>query len=95
MALFAELMRSHGDELIAEGDEKRGELKGLVRGRAEGVLRILTVRGVPVDEAARQRILSCTELATLDLWFDRALSASHLGLLHGSISTAMVLSLRL
>jgi hypothetical protein len=83
------LMRSYGDELIAEGErrgekrgelkgEQRGELKGLARGRAEGVLRILTVRGVLVDDAARQRILSCTDLPTLDLWFDRALSASHL-----------------
>lgn len=71
------LMRSYGDELVELG-EKRGELKGLARGRAEGVLRILTARGMPVDEAARQRILSCTDLTTLDVWFDRALNASRL-----------------
>jgi hypothetical protein len=33
---------------------------------------------VQVDEAARQRILSCTDLATLDRWFDRALNATTL-----------------
>jgi hypothetical protein len=31
-----------------------------------------------VDDAARQRILACTDMATLDRWFDRALSASTL-----------------
>ena len=43
------------------------------RGRAESLLRLLTLRRIPVDEASRQRILDCTELETLDRWFDRAL----------------------
>jgi hypothetical protein len=42
------------------------------------ILRLLTARGVQVDEAARQRILSCTDLETLDRWFDRALNATAL-----------------
>jgi len=64
-----ELMRSYGEELIEQGRQ---------RGHAEGVLRILAARGVPVADEARQRILTCTDLATLERWFDRALKASTL-----------------
>jgi predicted transposase YdaD len=76
-----ELMRSYGEQLIERGLQQglaRGREEGLTRGRAEDVLRILTARGVQVDEEARQRILSCTDLATLDRWFDRALNATTL-----------------
>ncbi|WP_199242961.1 hypothetical protein [Vitiosangium sp. GDMCC 1.1324] len=45
-------MRSCGEQLIEEGRQQ-----GLTRGRAEYVLRMLTARGVEVDETARQRIL--------------------------------------
>jgi NAD-specific glutamate dehydrogenase len=76
-----ELMRSYSEQLIEQGVEKglaRGLEKGLTRGRAEDVLRILTARGVQADEAARQRILPCSDVATLDRWFDRALNATSL-----------------
>jgi predicted transposase YdaD len=76
-----ELMRSYAEELIEQGVQQglaRGREEGLTRGRAEGVLRILTARGVRVDETARQRILACTEVVTLDRWFDRALNATTL-----------------
>ncbi|HEX8539186.1 MAG TPA: transposase, partial [Cystobacter sp.] len=55
-----------------------GLAQGLRQGRAEAILRILTVRGVQVDEAARQRILSCTDAATLDRWLDLSLKATTL-----------------
>ncbi|MCY1082689.1 hypothetical protein [Archangium lansingense] len=64
-----ELMKSWGEELIEQG---------LARGRAEDVLRILAARGVHVGDEARQRILTCMDVATLDRWFDRALKASTL-----------------
>ena len=70
-------MRSHGEELIEQG-LRRGREEGLARGRAEDVLRILTGRGVRVDESSRQRILACTDVATLDRWFDRSLNAATL-----------------
>lgn len=66
---------------LEEGLEKgleKGLARGVTRGRAESILRLLTARGVPVDEAARQRILGCTDMATLDRWFDRALNATTL-----------------
>ncbi|MEU2146797.1 hypothetical protein ABZ741_21155 [Streptomyces globisporus] len=38
-------------------------------GRVEG-------RGVAVPDEARQRISSCTDLAVLDVWFERAVTAA-------------------
>jgi predicted transposase YdaD len=76
-----ELMRSYGEELIERGLQQglaKGREEGRLRGRAEAVLRLLTARGVHADEAARQRILSCTDGAALDRWFDRALNATAL-----------------
>ena len=78
-------MGSWAEEMIEEGLQ-RGRQEGLAAGREEGrlqaraeaVLRILTKRGVHADEVARQRILTCTDGATLDRWFDRALSATAL-----------------
>jgi hypothetical protein len=86
-------MRSYAEELIERGyqqglaqgrEEGRKEgleeirKEGRLRGFAEMLLRLLTVRGVHVDDASRQRILSCTDAALLDLWFDRAIHATSL-----------------
>ncbi len=76
-----ELMRSYGEELIEQGRQQgreEGLAQGLTRGRAEYILRILAARGVQVDEAARERILTCTDVATLDRWFERSLNATTL-----------------
>jgi predicted transposase YdaD len=76
-----ELMRSYGEELIEQGRQQgleRGRAEGLAKGRAESIVRILAARGVHVDDEARQRILTCTDLDTLDLWFERALRATSL-----------------
>jgi predicted transposase YdaD len=72
-----ELMRSHGEKLIERG-MRRGLARGRAEGRAEDVLRILDARGMAVTDEVRQRILTCTDIATLDRWFDRALKASTL-----------------
>ncbi|MFE8598720.1 Rpn family recombination-promoting nuclease/putative transposase [Archangium violaceum] len=72
-----ELMRSYGEQLIERG-HRRGLKQGLALGRAEGLLRILTVRSLLVDEQTRQRILTCTDVATLDKWLDRAVTATTL-----------------
>ena len=72
-----ELMGSYGEELVERG-RQQGLAQGRLRGRAEGVLRILAARGVHVGEEAQQHILTCTDVATLDRWFDRALNATTL-----------------
>ncbi|MCY1083104.1 Rpn family recombination-promoting nuclease/putative transposase [Archangium lansingense] len=71
------LMWTEGQRLRAEG-RRKGRAEGLAEGRAEDVLRILASRGVRVDDESRQRILGCTDLTTLDLWFERALRAKSL-----------------
>jgi predicted transposase YdaD len=68
-----ELMLTVGERLIQQGHQQ-----GKLEGRAEDVLRILAKRGVNVDDEARQRILSCTDIAILDQWFDRSLQATRL-----------------
>lgn len=66
-----ELMWTMGQRLRAAG-----RAEGRAEGLAEGVLRVLTARGVRLDDESRQRILGCKKLATLDLWFERALHAN-------------------
>jgi hypothetical protein len=39
-------------------------------------LSVLEKRGIPVPEATRDRITTCTDLDTLTLWFDRSLTAT-------------------
>ena len=70
-----DLMRSYGEELIEQGRQE-GLARGVIRGRAESILRILAARGMHLDEQARQRILTCTDVATLDRWFDKSLNAT-------------------
>ncbi len=74
-----ELMRSYSEELIERGRQQgleQGLEQGRLRERAEGVLRILSARGVHVGAEAQQRILACADMATLDRWFRRALNAT-------------------
>jgi hypothetical protein len=42
------------------------------------VLRILAARDIAVDERTRTLIMTCTDLATLDQWLDRASTATRL-----------------
>ena len=59
-------MWTEGQRLRAEG--RREE-------RAEVVLRLLALRGLRVDKQSRQRILKCRSMATLKVWFERAVRA--------------------
>ena len=63
----------------AEGEargEARGEAKGEAQGRAKSILTVLAAREIPVSDAIRERILSCTDSDTLDVWIRRAAVAS-------------------
>ncbi len=66
---------SHFRGFVAESFRDEGRVEGRLEGRAEDILRILDLRGVPVPEAARQRVSACTDLAVLDVWFERAVTA--------------------
>lgn len=82
-------MKTIADELIEEGWQKgwrdglaegeaRGLAEGQARGRAEVVLRLLSIRGIAVDERTRAHILSCKDLALLDRWLEQAMNAKSL-----------------
>ncbi|MFE7480691.1 hypothetical protein [Streptomyces sp. NPDC057552] len=66
---------SHFRGFVAESFRDEGRLEGRVESRGEGILRILAVRGVAVPDEARQRITDCKDLAVLDVWFERAVTA--------------------
>jgi predicted transposase YdaD len=79
------LMRSYGERLMERAQrwgERRGLARGLergrLRGRAEALLQILVARGIHVGDEARQSILKCKDIATLDRWLERAMNATTL-----------------
>ncbi|NJP71332.1 hypothetical protein [Streptomyces sp. C1-2] len=59
------------EETYLEG-KAEGKAEGEARGEAKGVLRVLEVRGIPVPDSARERILGCTDLTVVSDWLDRA-----------------------
>jgi hypothetical protein len=72
----AQLRRS--PELREVLDEAEAEIRAQARaeGRAEDVLRILDKRGVQLTATQRQSITQCTDMPTLNRWFDTALEAN-------------------
>jgi hypothetical protein len=77
-----ELMWTMGHRLRAEG-RKQGRAEGRAKGLAEVVLRILAARELRLDDESHQRILKCTDPATLDRLLERALHAHTLSELLG------------
>ncbi|MEV5897830.1 hypothetical protein [Nonomuraea fuscirosea] len=52
------------------------EAKGEAKGEAKSILRILDKRGIPTDQAFRDKIMETTDLALLEDWIDRALDVT-------------------
>jgi hypothetical protein len=65
--LFRELAAQH---------EQLGEARGEARGEGRAVLTVLDTRGIEVPAAVREQVLACTDLAQLDIWLRRALTAT-------------------
>lgn len=63
------------DSDMSEEIRDEGRVQGRAQGEAKAVLRILEKRGVHVSDEARERIASCGDLGTLDLWLDRSMTA--------------------
>lgn len=55
-----------------------GKTEGKAEGKAEVLLKLLGLRGFTLPPELRARVESCQELATLDLWVERVLSATSL-----------------
>jgi len=49
-----------------------GRAEGEAKGEAKAILRVLERRGVSLTHEERERVLACTDLATLETWLDRA-----------------------
>jgi hypothetical protein len=51
-------------------------LKSFAQGEAKALLRVLDRRGLTVSDDQRERMLTCTDIATLEGWLDKAVTAS-------------------
>jgi hypothetical protein len=71
----SEFARRYYGQGKAEGIA-RGKAEGLARGKAEAVLAVLAARGIVPGDELRERILACSDLATLDTWLARAVAAA-------------------
>lgn len=58
----------------AEG-EARGLVAGEARAKRDAILRPLARRGLAIDDAAAARLAACTDLGTLDRWFESSVDA--------------------
>ena len=54
----------------------RGKAEGEAKGKAEALLMLLRRRGLAMTSDQQHRIITCTDLATLDRWLDRAVSVA-------------------
>jgi hypothetical protein len=74
---FWSAAREEGQRLGREEGQRLGREEGQRLGRAEAkahdVLTVLRVRGIPVPDAARERILAETDLDRLERWLERAI----------------------
>lgn len=74
------LLKAREQELKEEFKEQwEAEIKAELEaeGEARAILRALERRGIHVTEAVRERVTGCTDLPTLDRWFDRAFDATN------------------
>ena len=63
--------------LAIERQEGKAEgiVEGILKAKREALLRLLERRGIAHTKDDRVRIAACTDVATLDRWFDQALEA--------------------
>ena len=55
---------------------EKGLEQGLEQAKSEYVLKALDKRGLELTTEQREQVSACTDLAQLDRWFDRALTAA-------------------
>jgi len=72
---YLEAIMSDGEPLYYFPPFQRSYDRGAAEGRADAVLEILATRGLSVPDAAREQIVSCTDLDQLTAWIRRALVA--------------------
>jgi hypothetical protein len=77
MSVDLNFFRSETSQRIRDKGREEGQEEGQVKARAEDILRILDRRGVELTDGERDRIVRCTDLAELGLWFDRVLDVDN------------------
>ncbi|NUP27787.1 MAG: hypothetical protein HOQ44_14025, partial [Nocardia sp.] len=82
MSVDLSFYRSRTSQRLRAEGRAQGLAEGHVEGRVEEVvektLRLLEARGITVPDRSRERIRNCTDLAVLDRWFDRAITATEM-----------------
>jgi hypothetical protein len=74
--LMSVITNFRGRGTLFEETYLEGKAKGQADDRASLILRVLEKHGIQVSEATREHVTSCSDLDTLTLWFDRALTAT-------------------
>jgi hypothetical protein len=75
--VYSPFAHEHYGKGRAEGIAE-GKAKGLAEGEIEALLTVLDARGLTVSGEARARITSCTDLAQVEEWIRRAVTATSL-----------------
>lgn len=78
MKSMAEVLKEQGRQVGLVEGKASGLAEGEAKGLAKAVLRLLEARGIRVDDASRERIQNCTDVATLERWLERAVGATRL-----------------
>jgi hypothetical protein len=73
---FVESFVNVGIEKGLEQGRELGIVEGTIRAKAEDILKILDARHLKPNNDQRRQVNAATDLAQLDLWFDRALTAA-------------------
>ncbi|MEU8970797.1 hypothetical protein AB0D11_16220 [Streptomyces monashensis] len=63
-------------EQVREEGREQGREEGRIEDRREMLLHVLEWRGIPVPDAVRERVESCTDLDQLEVWAQRAVRAT-------------------
>jgi hypothetical protein len=72
---FAQDLARLKEEAKAEG-RAIGEAEGQTLGETKMLLLIAAKRGIPIDDETRDRILACTDTATIESWADQVLTGA-------------------
>ena len=73
---FVQSFVNVGIEKGLEQGREQGIVEGAIRAKAEGILKVLDARLLKPTNDQRDQVDAATDLAQLDRWFDRALSAA-------------------
>jgi hypothetical protein len=74
---FVESFVNVGIEKGLEQGRELGIVEGTIRAKAEDILKILDARHLKPTKDQRGQVNAATDLAQLDRWFDRALTAAN------------------